>query len=900
MKSYKISLTVIICIVGFLLLTQNLQACRPADYADSFPKMLLLILGIALETHPIRFVPFGRFSCAWACWLALALAVPGNIPLLWAVIFLCMLTERLRLYFSAKRSVHTAAASAENAVKSVFTAPYLTETPEKQRQECRPAETALLLSACSLLTLTVSLWILAQSGCSPETAADAGLNALRGDVRFTDAELLPPAVIGLYPLLNTVLPFIFIPGLKAAAEPEAAMRRQRLSVCELSLGILGLAAYKSLNGDFCLFVLITVAVISCRAWGFAVFQSEDWLRSRRLSRSLENKDKKLLAVQKDCSDLSIQLRSDRQERQLVNIIEQELTLRNNGETLKTALELTAKMVNIEQAAIFGSRSGRLVPRFYIKEDELLKNWDLLDLQDPLLNMACCRRTAVTLQELAESDLQLPPGPFAYPFQIAVFMAEGSVLWLARSHKEFNDREIRLLKEAALKIGLADRESQHAEDLQKQLQELAQANAYLSAWNERINEFMAGLNRALDLSGSRAALNEIESLVKTIIEADCVCFVFGGENDGEKEQSDCEREAAPPPQPVSAESRRSLEELRRCVCRNRRPLLIDDLRGSRFKPPHPEIISILAVPVMSRYLSEECDSDEPDKCRAVSDAVILGACRTDAFSRQDQDIMQLLAERLDVILRSRRLQMQLQRANQDLKKSQASLIQSGKMAAIGQMAAGLAHELNTPLGSVILGIDSAALSLKREKTQTAAERLDTAKKAAQHAQSIIKNLLYYSREEAQKDLRPINLNLIIDDAIALIGHRLKKCGLTVRKTLGELPLCTVNRSEMQQVFTNLILNSCDAVKDSPEPHILEISSHIDSKGLVELCFKDNGCGIAPDHLKRIFEPFFTTKEPGCGTGLGLSVSREILSKLNGELLAESCPGSTVFTVKLPCG
>ena len=894
MKSFKISLTVLIGIFVLLGLTLSPQSCRLSDYTDALPKMLLLLSGVWLEMRPLRFAPFGRFSCAWACWLALALSVPGNLPLLLGTAFLCLAAES-RLFYK-KCPPAPARPEAAQPGPSEAAPPTLSFDISgiKPKREAAPGQTALLSEGCRLLALALSLWTAAQTGISPEGADPLtdSLKPLQGSFRLNEEVIPALAAVALYPLLNTVLPFIFIPGLKSASDPETALRGQRLSICALCLGILGFAAYKSLYGQPCLFALLLVAVICCRSWGRSVYQSEDWLRSRRLSRSLEKKDKKLLAAQRDCSELSLQLRSDRQDRQIVGIIEQELARKDSEQTLKTALSLIAKLVKTEQAAIFSDTGGSLLPRLYLKDDELLENWELLRLQEPILNWAYQNRKCLTSQELAESGWELPQSHLAYPFQIALFMPESSVLWLGRAGKPFNERETRLLKEAALKIGLADRESRYAEDLNRQLRELAEANACLSAWNERINGFLAGLSRALDLSSGKAALEEIEGLIKTTIDADFVFFLFGNLRSGEDRAPLSEAELRPF---ESAESRRALEELQQCVCRSRRPLLIDDLRKSRFKAPHRDIISILAVPVMNQALKEAGGQSDSE----AGDALILGACREDAFSRQDQDIMQMLAERLDVIIRSHRLHLQLRKANLDLKKSQASLIQAGKMAAIGQMAAGLAHELNTPLGAVILGIDSASLSLKREKPETAFERLESAKKAAQHAQSIIKNLLYYSREEAHKDVRPVNLNTSIEDALALIGHKLKNCGVTVKKCFGDLPLCTVNRSEMQQVFTNLILNACDALKDVNGDRILEISSLKASSGSVELRFADNGCGIEPEHLKHIFEPFFTTKGPGCGTGLGLSVSREIIGKLNGGIRAESEQGRTVFTVSLPC-
>lgn len=310
-----------------------------------------------------------------------------------------------------------------------------------------------------------------------------------------------------------------------------------------------------------------------------------------------------------------------------------------------------------------------------------------------------------------------------------------------------------------------------------------------------------------------------------------------------------------------------------VARSARPLLLDDVGGSRFSPLEPRERSLLAVPLSTE---EE-----------VVGVLVLGAPSRGAFTREHQDRLQLLGMLAAQALRNSQLHEQVVEALRRQRESEAQLIQSSKMAAVGQLAAGVAHELNTPLGTVVLSLD--ALQYKLGDNPLA----QTAAAAAEQARSIIAKLLYYSRD-ARTGLRTSDLNGILRDTLQLIGQQLKLDQVEVRLQLEELPPLSLNQNEIQQVLTNLLLNARDALGSE---RWIEVTTCRENDQVV-LRVQDPGAGIPADVAERVFEPFFTTKPVGKGTGLGLSVSQQILQAHGGELVLESLAHPTCVAVRLP--
>lgn len=233
---------------------------------------------------------------------------------------------------------------------------------------------------------------------------------------------------------------------------------------------------------------------------------------------------------------------------------------------------------------------------------------------------------------------------------------------------------------------------------------------------------------------------------------------------------------------------------------------------------------------------------------------------------------------------------------ELKESQDRLIQHEKMVGLGQLAAGLAHELNTPLGTILGSSQLLKEVIADEENLSDIMRIE---EQAQRCKKIVQNLLDFSRKSEDKKV-PGYINNIIKKTVALVEHNLKLKKIKIHYLLDEsLPSLKVNENEIQQVLFNLISNAADAM---PEGGEIQIESRYDAQGgLAIIQVKDQGCGIEESNLQRIFDPFFTTKEVGKGTGLGLAICYRIVNEHGGNIKVSSKmdQGST-FTITLPYG
>ena len=244
---------------------------------------------------------------------------------------------------------------------------------------------------------------------------------------------------------------------------------------------------------------------------------------------------------------------------------------------------------------------------------------------------------------------------------------------------------------------------------------------------------------------------------------------------------------------------------------------------------------------------------------------------------------------------------------ELDEAQSQLIQSEKMAALGQLAAGVAHELNNPLGG-ILGYAQFTLEKMEKKplVQMTDKDLDSYRRylkdietQARRCKTIVQNLLKFSRSSHSADFEMISINDIINETLTFIEHQLMMQQIRLTRHFGDnLPQIPGNAGQLQQVFTNVIINAMHASK--PETEISIYTRYLpplgEFTGAVEVTITDQGCGISEENLKRIFEPFFTTKEVGKGTGLGLSVSYGIIKEHGGEIKIDSKVGKgTNFTI-----
>lgn len=233
--------------------------------------------------------------------------------------------------------------------------------------------------------------------------------------------------------------------------------------------------------------------------------------------------------------------------------------------------------------------------------------------------------------------------------------------------------------------------------------------------------------------------------------------------------------------------------------------------------------------------------------------------------------------------------EMQRREQDLREKQEQLVQAGKLATLGELTTGVAHELNNPLNNIGLFIGNVIdmLRVGAPDTSHMLGDLDKALDQVHKASHIITHLRTFGRT-APTSREAIDVNPVILQALSLIQEQLRLRDIEVQLELcAEHARVLGNAIQLEQVFLNLLTNARDALVDAPLK-LIRIKSEILDKRL-KIVFSDTGPGIAPGHEQRIFDPFFTTKEVGAGTGLGLSITYGIVRDHDGKIELDNSPG-----------
>ncbi|MBI4489622.1 MAG: HAMP domain-containing protein [Deltaproteobacteria bacterium] len=236
-----------------------------------------------------------------------------------------------------------------------------------------------------------------------------------------------------------------------------------------------------------------------------------------------------------------------------------------------------------------------------------------------------------------------------------------------------------------------------------------------------------------------------------------------------------------------------------------------------------------------------------------------------------------------------------------KQLEAQLLQAGKMVAMGELASGIAHEINNPLA--VIGAHAERMSYLFSNSHLAPEKvkekfpsyLEAIVRHTYRCKEIIEKLLGFARHK-EVDLQPTDINMVLEDSVALVSHRASMENKRIIKNLNPaLPLIQTDTNGLEQVFVNILTNAIDAIEGTGE---IYVTSRVEG-GFVKVEIADTGGGIPPENMDRIFQPFFTTKPPGKGTGLGLSICARILSRLGGKITVQSNSGEgTRFCVSLP--
>lgn len=229
----------------------------------------------------------------------------------------------------------------------------------------------------------------------------------------------------------------------------------------------------------------------------------------------------------------------------------------------------------------------------------------------------------------------------------------------------------------------------------------------------------------------------------------------------------------------------------------------------------------------------------------------------------------------------------------LRAQQDSLIQSEKMAAMGQLAAGIAHEINNPLASM----DSVLQLMERRPEAPRPDAVATLREQVQRILRIVRQLTSYAHPGRGR-LEILLINDVVRSSLDLLAFNRKADRVNVQCVLAEdAGPAQINPQALQQVIVNLLVNAFDATANHPTPHVTICTRREGEHCIIEV--SDNGTGIAPEHLPRLFEPFFTTKPVGQGTGLGLSICARLLREQGGTITAHSELGQGAsFTLRVP--
>ncbi len=261
----------------------------------------------------------------------------------------------------------------------------------------------------------------------------------------------------------------------------------------------------------------------------------------------------------------------------------------------------------------------------------------------------------------------------------------------------------------------------------------------------------------------------------------------------------------------------------------------------------------------------------------------------------REMKRLLGEAREAAAAEREQAAQRAQAYRELKALQARLIQSEKMSSLGRLAASVAHEINNPLGAIVM---FSCLLLENSPADFRGRpKLETIVREAIRCRDIVRSLLDFARPSTG-ERRRTELGAIVRAALELLQSQAMFNAIEIAMELSPAPVeVFCDPSQLQQAFTNLLANAAEAIGGSGKITIRDWRDA--SRQLAAVSFTDTGCGISPESLERLFEPFFTTKREGHGTGLGLSIVYGIIERHGGTLKVESLPGQgTTVTVWLP--
>ncbi|MBU8933736.1 MAG: GAF domain-containing protein [candidate division Zixibacteria bacterium] len=325
------------------------------------------------------------------------------------------------------------------------------------------------------------------------------------------------------------------------------------------------------------------------------------------------------------------------------------------------------------------------------------------------------------------------------------------------------------------------------------------------------------------------------------------------------------------------------ELAVFLTRLNRPVAVDELINDTANKMEQKLLAAfhsgLAVPMIFQ-------------ARLTGFLLISEKFAANEFSSDDTEFLSILANQISVAIENARLYEAEKEATQQLRAAQQQLVNTERLAALGEMSARVAHEINNPLGIII----NYMLLLRRamKGNVEAGNYAEIVSEEIDRIARIVRQLLDFYRP-VKDDFSPVDAISILEEVLELMSRQLDKLGIELVMVLpAEHPLFAGSPENIRQVFLNIIINACDAMPNGGKLEIELVASG--SELTIDFC--DTGTGISAKAIPRIFEPFFTTKQPGKGTGLGLSVCYGIIKRHDGSITYKNTKVGGCFEIKLP--
>lgn len=664
-------------------------------------------------------------------------------------------------------------------------------------------------------------------------------------------QLLPlsPAWRGLAGLQLYLALTALVPGLvsgRLSSEQRAAWEGSRMGVLSLRLGAGASGVLAALAGpSYGLWAFPLVLALHQAARGQS--QQAEALLRLQLSRRLERTESHLATTQEALSTTRVELSERVEAFEVLHRLSQRLAEAAQArQGLEALLETAAQLVPAQSLVIFDEALRPLLYRSPYAQK--LAGWELGGFREPSVEQA--------FQSQRPTSLPSTGSPLVGEMALAVPIERFGVLYVG-SLRPLAQSQVELVCVLARQTAAALRSLSQLEALREAARREGQLSRHLQEWLGHLANLLESLPALSGTLEPEEQRKRLEQALERLVPHDRRRIYLGG-------AGDWPLEGTPEAELV--------ERLRGSPA----PLLYEDLRGTR--------LASLGGCLLAFALRAEDD---------MLGAVLLATDQPGAFRREHQQLMGLLSFQGGMALHNARLHRQVLDAFRQLQDSQAQMIESSKLAAVGQLAAGMAHELNTPLATVLMAVEMAAL----EGTPQTQANLQLAARQVVRAQSLIEKVLYYSRD-ARAGKTDVRLAEVAEDTLQLVASDLKGHKIELQRQLSDVPAVPGNANELQQVVLNLLLNARDAVDGQPEPRI-RVATEVSGE-TVALLVQDNGPGIPSAVLERIFDPFFTTKEPGKGTGLGLSISREIAEKHGGQLEVKNTGTGVTARLSLPLG